>query len=120
MSELAVPQLGEGLREVRIVEILRRAGDAVKRGEPLYVVETDKSTVELEAPADAVIERWTVSPGDVVAVGAVVAQLARPADAAASPPAPAAAVPVPPRTRAHARTLGIDDAMLARIPAAGS
>ncbi|MFI4925400.1 MAG: biotin/lipoyl-containing protein, partial [Vicinamibacteria bacterium] len=47
--ELAVPQLGEGLREVRIVEILRRAGDAVARGEPMYVVETDKSTVELEA-----------------------------------------------------------------------
>src|SRR6185369_5481199 len=56
--ELAVPQLGEGLREVRIVEILRRAGDAVARGEPMYVVETDKSTVELEAPFDGTIEGW--------------------------------------------------------------
>ena len=76
--ELAVPQLGEGLREVRIVEILRRAGDAVARGEPMYVVETDKSTVELEAPFDGTIEGWTVSPGDVVAVGAVVARLTEP------------------------------------------
>lgn len=118
-AELAVPQLGEGLREVRIVEILRRAGDAVTRGEPLYVVETDKSTVELEAPFDGTIERWTVSPGDVVPVGAVVARMA----GAAGTPAAAnetrtAATVIPPRTRAHARERGIDDAELARIPSA--
>ena len=77
-AELSVPQLGEGLREVRIVEILRRAGDAVTRGEPIYVIETDKSTVELESPVDGTIERWTVSPGDVVPVGAVVARFALP------------------------------------------
>lgn len=118
--ELAIPQLGEGLREVRIVEILRRGGDTVSRGEPLYVVETDKSTVELEAPADAVIERWTVSPGDVVAVGAVVARLAGAGCAPASAPPGRTSITVPPRTRAHARGLGIDDASLARIPASGS
>lgn len=115
--ELSVPQLGEGLREVRIVEILRRAGDAVARGEPIYVVETDKSTVELEAPFDGTIERWTVSPGDVVAVGAVVARLAAPS-AATGDARPRADVVIPPRTRAHARERGIDDAELARIPSA--
>jgi len=114
--ELAIPQLGEGLREVRIVEILRRGGDTVSRGEPLYVVETDKSTVELEAPFDGTIEHWTVSPGDVVPVGAVVARFAQ--HGAAAPAAatasgrPAAAVPIPPRTRAHAHARGIDDARL--------
>lgn len=118
-AELSVPQLGEGLREVRIVEILRRAGDAVTRGEPIYVIETDKSTVELESPVDGTIERWTVSPGDVVPVGAVVARFALPdvegtekARAAVRP----ATVVIPPRTRAHARERGIDDAELARIP----
>lgn len=119
--ELAIPQLGEGLREVRIAEILRRAGDTVSRGEPLYVVETDKSTVELEAPFDGTIERWTVSPGDVVAVGAVVARFAQPgagAPSAAPAPGRAAVVPIPPRTRAHARAHGVDDAELARIPSA--
>jgi pyruvate/2-oxoglutarate dehydrogenase complex dihydrolipoamide acyltransferase (E2) component len=122
-QELAVPQLGEGLREVRIVEILRRAGDTVARGEPIYVVETDKSTVELEAPYDGTIERWTVSPGDIVPVGAVVARMTMTdGTAPAQPhvPAPAPIVPptvvIPPRTRAHARDRGISDAELARIP----
>ena len=122
--ELAVPQLGEGLREVRIVEILRRAGDAVRRGEPVYVVETDKSTVELEAPFDGTIEGWTVSPGDVVPVGAVVARVLPPGErdaggAGGAPRAGRGAAPViPPRTRAHARERGIDDAALGRIPSA--
>lgn len=121
MNELSVPQLGEGLREVRIVEILRRAGDAVARGDPVYVVETDKSTVELEAPFDGTIERWTVSPGDVVPVGAVVARWLPPgspvpAEARDLPPPPG--VVIPPRTRAHARERGVDDTELARIPSA--
>ncbi|MEO8486599.1 MAG: biotin/lipoyl-containing protein [Betaproteobacteria bacterium] len=115
-AELAVPQLGEGLREVRIVEILRRAGDAVRRGEPIYVVETDKSTVELEAPFDGTIERWNVSPGDVVAVGAVVARLTTPGMSGATDAKPRPDVMIPPRTRAHARERGIADAELARIP----
>ena len=118
--ELAVPQLGEGLREVRIVEILRRAGDAVARGEPMYVVETDKSTVELEAPFDGTIEGWTVSPGDVVAVGAVVARLTEPGGVGVGEARPRTDVVIPPRTRAHARERGIDDAELARIPTTSS
>jgi pyruvate dehydrogenase E2 component (dihydrolipoamide acetyltransferase) len=117
-AELAVPQLGEGLREVRIVEILRRAGDAVARGEPIYVVETDKSTVELEAPFDGTIERWTVAPGDVVAVGAVVARLTLPGGVAVAEAKPRDGVVIPPRTRAHARERGIADTELARIPSA--
>ncbi len=120
MNELAVPQLGEGLREVRIVEILRRAGDTVTRGEPVYVVETDKSTVELEAPFDGTIERWTVSPGDVVPVGAVVARVTPPGSGAPAQRevARSPGVVIPPRTRAHARERGIDEAQLARIPSA--
>ena len=117
-AELAVPQLGEGLREVRIVEILRRAGDAVTRGEPIYVIETDKSTVELEAPFDGTIERWTVAPGDVVAVGAVVARIAPPGGVPPAEAKPREGIAIPPRTRAHARRHGIADAELARIPSA--
>lgn len=120
MNDLAVPQLGEGLREVRIVEILRRAGDKVARGEPVYVVETDKSTVELEAPFDGTIERWTVSPGDVVPVGAVVARVTLSGSGApATAPREVPRIPgvvIPPRTRAHARERGVDDPQLARIP----
>ena len=116
-ADLAVPQLGEGLREVRIVEILRRAGDTVARGEPVYVVETDKSTVELEAPFDGTIERWTVAPGDVVAVGAVVALITLPEGVVPAAVAPRLAPTIPPRTRAHAREHGVAEAELARIPA---
>jgi pyruvate dehydrogenase E2 component (dihydrolipoamide acetyltransferase) len=90
----------------------------VTRGEPLYVVETDKSTVELEAPFDGTIERWTVAPGDVVAVGAVVARLASPDGVAIVEPKPRDGIVIPPRTRAHARARGIADAELSRIPSA--
>ena len=50
--EIRVPQLGEGLREARIVDLLRAPGAPLRRGDSLYVIETDKTTVELEAPFD--------------------------------------------------------------------
>ena len=50
--EIKVPQLGEGLREARIVQLLCAPGAPLHRGDPLYVIETDKTTVELEAPFD--------------------------------------------------------------------
>jgi pyruvate/2-oxoglutarate dehydrogenase complex dihydrolipoamide acyltransferase (E2) component len=114
--EIRVPQLGEGLREVRIVELLRRAGESVRRGDPLYVVETDKSTVELEAPVDGALAEWTVAPGDVVAIGGIVARLA---GAEGATPAAQHRL-VPPRTRAYAREKGLTAEELAAIPSAST
>lgn len=115
MLDIYVPQLGEGLREVRIVELLRRSGDLVKRGDALYVIETDKSTVELESPDNGQLIEWRVAPGDVVPIGSRVAVLAGPGEKSGA----SAAVPVliPPRTRAYAHAKGISDAELEALPA---
>jgi pyruvate dehydrogenase E2 component (dihydrolipoamide acetyltransferase) len=110
--EIRVPQLGEGMREARIVAILCAAGSAVARGTPIYVVETDKSTVELESPAAGTLVEWRVAEDDVVPIDTPVALLAT--DEATAPPARAL---VPPRTREYARRRGIGDAVLASIPA---
>ena len=75
LLQIRVPQLGEGLREVRVVELRRRVGDSVQRGDALYVIETDKSTVELESPDDGKIVEWKVSAGDIAPVNGVVVLL---------------------------------------------
>lgn len=119
MSEIHVPQLGEGLREVRIVELRRAPGDAIRRGDTLYVIETDKTTVELEAPDDGRLVEWRVAPGDVVPIGATIAITA--ADGKDARPLAGLAFAtrlVPPRTRAYAIAKGLTDAEVDAIPSA--
>jgi len=117
VREIHVPQLGEGLREARIVELLRDVGAVIRRGDPLYVIETDKTTVELEAPCDGTLVEWTVAPDDVVAIDAVVARVATTPNGAAAPRAiPATGERlIPPRTRAYGRERGLDDHALSTI-----
>ncbi|MCA9639405.1 MAG: dihydrolipoamide succinyltransferase, partial [Myxococcales bacterium] len=53
--ELKVPEVGESITEVQIGEWLKKVGEAVKRDEPVVMIETDKVTVELPSPVDGVI-----------------------------------------------------------------
>lgn len=114
LREIRVPQLGEGLREARVVELLREPGSTLRRGDPLYVIETDKTTVELEVPFDGMLVEWRVAAGDVVAIDSTIAMIT---------PAPSesgvASTPterlIPPRTRHYAQERGIDAALLASI-----
>src|SRR5262245_42323481 len=116
MPEICVPQLGEGLREVRIVELLRKPGDLIHRGETLYVVETDKSTVELESPNNGRLLEWCASPGDVISIGSTVAIVAPIENDEPIKPPPSPGRLIPPRTRAHARARGLRDDQLVSIP----
>ena len=119
MIEIQVPQLGEGLREVRIVELLRRTGDPLHRGDALYIIETDKTTIELESPYDGRLLSWRVAAGDVVPIGAAVAVIGT--DHAErriqTQPEPESRL-VPPRTRAYAKSKGLADEALDGIPSA--
>ena len=117
--EIRVPQLGEGLREARIVQLLRAPGSPLRRGDGLYVIETDKTTVELEAPFDGTLLEWRVAAGDIVEIDATVALVA-PAGSKVAAPSPKAGRVVPPRTRAHALERGLDDHALAVIPSASN
>lgn len=103
-TELTLPRLGQGMESGTIVRWLKAEGDPVRAGEPLYELDTDKVTQEVEAEADGTLVRILVPTGEV-AVGAAIAVVATdgaggaPA-APASPPAPAAApAPTPAEQR---------------------
>ena len=117
--EIRVPQLGEGLREARIVELLRTPGAPLRRGDGLYVIETDKTTVELEAPFDGTLLEWRVAVGDIVDIDATVALVATAGSKVAASSSKTERI-VPPRTRAHAQERGLDDHALAVIPSASN
>ena len=70
-----IPQLGEGLQEARLIEFLKQPGDSVKRDEPIYVMETDKATTEVESPYDGTLEAWLVEPDTVLPIGQEIARM---------------------------------------------
>ncbi|HTK91020.1 MAG TPA: dihydrolipoamide acetyltransferase family protein [Verrucomicrobiae bacterium] len=89
--EFALPDLGEGLTEAEIVEVLVHEGDVIAEDTPLLEVETDKAKVEIPSPVGGRVQKIHVTPGQTVKVGAVLVTFA---DAAGAAPAPAKARPV--------------------------
>ena len=71
--EVLVPPLGQTVDTLTLVSWYKREGDTVQHGEPLYSVETDKATLDVEAPATGVLRRVTANPGDVVKVLSAIA-----------------------------------------------
>lgn len=61
--------------QIEVLALRVAAGDRVKRGGVLLEVATDKANVEIEAPADGVVERLLVAEGDVVKVDRILAVL---------------------------------------------
>ncbi|MEP9390038.1 dihydrolipoamide acetyltransferase family protein [Mesorhizobium sp. KR9-304] len=75
-TDLLMPKLGLTMTEGVLLEWKARPGDAVAKGQLLYVVETDKIATEVEAEADGILEAQLVADGETVPVGAVVGRLA--------------------------------------------
>jgi 2-oxoglutarate dehydrogenase E2 component (dihydrolipoamide succinyltransferase) len=70
--DVAIPEMGESISEVVLIEWLKSAGEYVERDEPLCVLETDKANVELPSPDAGVLQPLkevdeTLSVGDVIA-----------------------------------------------------
>jgi 2-oxoglutarate dehydrogenase E2 component (dihydrolipoamide succinyltransferase) len=99
--EIRVPTLGESVTEATVAKWLRNVGDTVAADEPLVELETDKVTVEVNAPASGTLSEIKVDAGATVEVGALLGALAEGAGpakkpaAAAAPPKAAAAAPAP-------------------------
>lgn len=74
-GEITVPTLGESVTEATVAKWFKQPGDAVKADEPLVELETDKVTVEVNAPAAGVLKSQAVKAGDTVKVGAVIGQI---------------------------------------------
>jgi pyruvate dehydrogenase E2 component (dihydrolipoamide acetyltransferase) len=68
-----MPKLGFDMAEGTLVRKVKRDGENVNKGEVLAEIETDKATVEVEAPASGVIKGWVVEEGQPVPVGALMA-----------------------------------------------
>ena len=95
-TEIRVPTLGESVSEATIGKWFKKPGDAVKADEPLLELETDKVTLEVNAPAAGVLSEIVAKDGDTVGVGALLGNIAAGGAATASAPAsaaPAAAAP---------------------------
>src|SRR5271154_4882695 len=91
--DVLMPQLGETVAEGKITKWFVAAGTAVKPGDNLFEIETDKVSMEVPSTTAGVLAEIRVAEGEVAPVGAVVAVIADGAGAAANEPAakPAAA-----------------------------
>ncbi len=87
-TDVIMPALGMAQEKGTLLRWLKKAGEAVRKGEPLMEVETDKATVEVEAPASGVLQNVTAKEGDEIPVGRTIAVIAAPGETAAPHPSP--------------------------------
>src|SRR5438128_4038243 len=64
-TEIKLPRLGQGMESGTIVKWLKSEGETVEKGEPLYELDTDKVTQEVEADASGVLLKMAVEEGEV-------------------------------------------------------
>ena len=69
-TEILLPKIGFSMTEGQIAEWLAKDGDQITEGQPLYLLEADKSANEVEAPASGTL-RITAQPGETYEVGTV-------------------------------------------------
>jgi pyruvate dehydrogenase E2 component (dihydrolipoamide acetyltransferase) len=88
-TEVKLPRLGQGMESGTIVKWLKSEGDKIEKGEPLYELDTDKVTQEVEAEASGVLLKIAISSGEVE-VGktiAVIGEQGEQVDVASNEPA---------------------------------
>ncbi len=89
-KDFKLPDLGEGIHEAQIVNVMIKQGDTVKADQMVMEVETDKASVELPVPYAGTIEKLNVKVGDTVKVGMVLLSVGDGSGASATQAAPAA------------------------------
>ncbi|MGO9264856.1 MAG: dihydrolipoamide acetyltransferase family protein [Candidatus Binataceae bacterium] len=82
--EVTMPKFGLTMHEGTLQRYFKAAGEAVKAGEPIYEVETEKVLYEVEAPGSGVLALWIHPEGDTVECGGLVALIATPGEDAAA------------------------------------
>jgi pyruvate dehydrogenase E2 component (dihydrolipoamide acetyltransferase) len=114
-----MPSLGSDMEAGTLVEWVKKPGDALKRGDIIAVVDTQKGAIEIEVFEDGILDRTIVAPGEKVPVGTVLAVIRGSRDAAGAPaaPEPSARGRVSPLARRRAAELGFD---LARVKGTGT
>jgi len=72
---LEVPKIGESIATVFIAQWLVKPGDAVRAGDPVVEVDSDKASMEVPAPVDGIVLETLVAEGEEVAIGVVIARI---------------------------------------------
>jgi pyruvate dehydrogenase E2 component (dihydrolipoamide acetyltransferase) len=120
-ANVIMPALELAQETGKVLRWLKSAGDTVSKGEPIVEIETDKVTVEIEAPASGVLRQVTAREGDVVPVGKTIAlifaagEVVAAGEAAVATRDGAPAVKASPLARRVAEEHGVD---LARVTTA--
>jgi pyruvate dehydrogenase E2 component (dihydrolipoamide acetyltransferase) len=86
-SQVTLPRLGQGMESGTIVRWLKSEGDRVEKGEPLYELDTEKVTQEVEADASGVLLRILAGEGEEIDVGKAVAVIGEEGEEVAEPEA---------------------------------
>jgi 2-oxoglutarate dehydrogenase E2 component (dihydrolipoamide succinyltransferase) len=115
MTNIVVPSLGESVSTATVARWLKKAGEVVTADEPLVELETDKVTVEVNAPVAGVVAAIAADAGAEVAPGAVLGSIQAGAAAGAAKPA---AAPAPAPKPAAAPASAVSAAGHAPLPAA--
>jgi pyruvate dehydrogenase E2 component (dihydrolipoamide acetyltransferase) len=79
--DVLVPPLGTNVDTLMLISWYRQEGDTVAKDEPLFVVETDKATLDVEAPASGILRRVGAQAGEEVAVLSRIAMIQIPGEA---------------------------------------
>src|ERR1700720_3340188 len=74
-TNVIMPALELAQETGKLLRWIKASGDTVRKGEPIVEIETDKVTVEIEAPASGVLRDVTANEGDVVPVGGAIAPI---------------------------------------------
>lgn len=75
MTEVIMPKMGDGMEEGTLLEWLKADGESVRSGEVIGTIQTDKATLELEAPGSGRLTGFLIQPGATVPVGKPIAIL---------------------------------------------
>jgi pyruvate dehydrogenase E2 component (dihydrolipoamide acetyltransferase) len=102
-SQVTLPRLGQGMESGTIVRWLKAEGDTVEKGEPLYELDTEKVTQEVEADASGTLLKILAGEGKEIEVGKAIAVIGEEGEEVpAEPPEPKAEAAAEPKTEAAA------------------
>jgi 2-oxoglutarate dehydrogenase E2 component (dihydrolipoamide succinyltransferase) len=117
-TQITVPALGESVSEATVAKWMKAVGDAVRADEPLVELETDKVTLEVNAPSAGVLVEIAAEAGAEVAVGALLGSIDETATAAAPAKKPEPAKPAAPKAEAAKAEAPKAEAAKAETPGA--
>ncbi len=106
-TEVIMPKVDMVMETGTFVEWLKKEGEAVTKGDPLFIISTDKANIEIESPGDGVLAGLKAQINDVIPVTEVIGYLLAPGEALPARAAPQPVASVPPAAAKAATAVGL-------------